>query len=283
LQSTASEVGVIHVGERALSVISSIGFRAFLLCGGLLLSCVSVQAFAAENIAVVRGNFIYAEKHQIPGSSDKNISYQVEAAVYNGVDAWRISWNCDRIDAVHFIRRSDGAPLYVKRINHGLQRTVEVKYSLNSSQPSIYTRTTSDETVIRRIRQTGLRDLGSLPQLLSGLAVSAAGEALRFSAINYDDGHVYPLLAKRIGYERVKMMMGEKVKCAVYEVNLDSWKAAFNPAVQVKVPTITGLANFAMYSGPDPAGSDKKLTLQIISRDSDVAVLQMQKDALEIQ
>jgi len=281
-QSTASEVGTIHVGERAMSVISTKGFRAFLLFGGLLLSSVFVQAFAAEGIAVVRGNFIYSEKHQVPGLSDKNISYQVEAAVYNGVDAWRIAWNCDRIDAVHFIRRSDGAPLYVKRINHGLQRTVEVKYSLDSSKPSIYTRTTGDETVIRRIHQTGLMDLGTLPQILSGLAVSDDSDALRFSAINYDDGHVYSLLAKRIGYERVNMMMGEKVKCAIYEVNLDSWKAAFNPAVQVKVPTKSGLANFAMYSGPDPAGSGKKLTLRIVSRDSDVAVLQMQKKASDI-
>jgi len=259
----------------------SIGFRFFLLCGGLLLAWMPAQASAAEKVSAVRGNFIYSDSHHVVGVADQNISYQVEASVYHGVDAWRIAWNCDRIDAVHFIRRSDGAPLYIKRINHGLQRTVEVKYSLDPKKPSIYTRVSGDETVIRRIRQTGLIDLGTLPQMLSGLALLEKNDEMRFSGIDYDSGHVYPLLAKRIGYETVKMM-GEPVKCAVYEVNLDSWKAAFNPSVKVKVPTRPGLTNFAMYSGPDPAGSGKKLTLRMIRRDSDVAVLQIQPGELSI-
>ncbi len=261
--------------------MSPIGFRAFLLCGSLLLSWIPAQALAAEKISAVRGNFIYSEGHHVVGVADKDISYQVEATVYNGVDAWRIAWNCDRINAVHFIRRSDGAPLYVKRINYGLHRTVEIKYSLDPNKPHIYSRVTEDETVIRRIHQTGLMDLGALPQMLSGLALSKENDEMHFSGIDYDSGHVYPLQAKRIGFTTVKMM-GEPVQCAIYEVNLDSWKAAFNPSVKIKIPTKPGLTNFAMYSGPDPAGSGEKLTLRMLSRDSDVAVLQTPESASSI-
>jgi len=263
----------------AKSVMLS-GLRFCLLFGGLFLLFAPWQAMAVEaQISVVRGNFIYAEDHQ-DGSAAK-ISYQVEPAVYQGIDAWRIAWNCDRMDAVHYIRRSDGAPLYAKRINHVLQRTVEVTYSLDPSKPHIYRRESRDETVIRRIRQADLMDLGALPQMLSGLQASAAGDELRFSSIDYDTGHVYELLAKRVGYRTVKMM-GESRRCAIYEVNLDSWKAAFNPVVRIQVPTMPGLSNFAVYAGPDPAGSGEKLTFRMLSRDSDVAAIQPQENSLAI-
>ncbi len=256
------------------------GLRFCLLFGGLFLVFAPWQAMAvAAQISVVRGNFIYTEDHQ-SGSAAK-ISYQVEPAVYQGIDAWRIAWNCERMDAVHYIRRSDGVPLYAKRTNHVLQRSVEVKYSLDPSKPHIYRRESRDETVIRRIRQADLIDLGALPQLLSALQASAAGDELHFSSIDYNEGEVYALLAKRVGYRTVKIM-GESIRCAIFDVNLDSWKAAFNPTVQVLVPTVPGLSNFAAYAGPDPAGSGEKLTFRMLSRDSDVAVLQPEESKLAI-
>ncbi|MDQ6988166.1 MAG: hypothetical protein Q9M25_10220 [Mariprofundaceae bacterium] len=275
----AGKAGEGFIFSMAKSVMLS-GLRCCLLFGGLFLVLASWQVMAGETqISVVRGNFIYAEDHQ-DGSAAK-IAYQVEPAVYQGIDAWRISWNCDRMDAVHYIRRSDGTPLYAKRINHILQRTVEVLYSLDSAKPHIYRRESRDETVIRRIRQDELMDLGALPQVLSGLQASTHGDELHFSSIDYNQGEVYALLAKRVGYRTVKML-GESIRCAIYDVNLDSWKAAFNPAVRVLVPVTPGLSNFAAYAGPDPAGSGEKLTFRMLSRDSDVAVLQAEENELTI-
>ncbi|MDQ6972171.1 MAG: hypothetical protein Q9M30_05940, partial [Mariprofundaceae bacterium] len=157
-------------------------------------------------------------------------------------------------------------------VNHVLQQTVEVSYSLDPSKPHIYHRESRDETFIRRVHQNDLKDLGTLPQILSGLhAVGESGE-FHFSGIDYQDGQVYELLAKRVGYTTVKSG-GESVRCAIFEVNLDSWKAAFNPTVRLQIPVRAGRSNFAGYSGPDPADSGKIVKLRLLSRSADVAAL----------
>ena len=253
-------------------------FRARQALAALLRVCtacamligVSGMASAAP-VSAVSGNFIYAGGNGRDAA--EQIAYHVEPVVYHGVEAWRIAWSCKRIDAVHYIRRSDGAPMYVKRTNYGLRRTVEIRYSMQPGKPHIYRRESADETVIRRLRETQLTDMGALPQLLAGLQASNAGDEFHFSGINYNDGHVYPLLARRVGYASVNSM-GVPVRCAIYEVNLDSWKAAFSPTVRLLVPTMPGLANFAAYDGPDPAGGGKRLSLRIIARDGDMAALE---------
>ncbi|MDQ6996583.1 MAG: hypothetical protein Q9M82_03880 [Mariprofundus sp.] len=85
------------------------------------------------NAGIVSGSFVYVQE-----SNGGLIQYHVDAVDYQGTPAWRIAWDCEQIKAEHFIRRSDGAPLYVKRINHSMQRTVEIRYSLNDKEPSIY-------------------------------------------------------------------------------------------------------------------------------------------------
>jgi len=253
--------------------------RAFIACRlcvvlsvFTLFSMLLSPAQAAESsMAVERGSFIYTQV-AAAGQKAEKITYQVDPAEYKGVDAWRIAWDCERMSAVHYIRRGDGAPLYTRRINHVLQQTVEVSYSMDASTPHIYHRESRDETFIRRIHQNDLKDLGTLPQILSGLhAVGESGE-FRFSAIDYQDGQVYELLAKRVGYTTVKSG-GESVRCAVFEVNLDSWKAAFNPTVRLQIPLRAGRSNFASYSGPDPADSGKIVKLRLLSRSADVAAL----------
>ena len=237
----------------------------------LCLLCAATSGLAGSMpFAVVSGNFIYARAGA--GGQESSISYQVEAANYHGIEAWRIAWSDARMDAVHYIRRGDGAPLYTRRVNHVRQETVQISYSLDPAKPHIYRRETPNETLVRRIHQPGLIDMGTLPQVLSGLQATRESGKLRFFAIDYSDGQVYALVARRVGYAKLANA-GAGVRCAIYEANLDSWKAAFNPAVHLDVPTRAGLANFAAYSGPDPAGSGEITTLRMLSRSSDVAAL----------
>jgi len=225
---------------------------------------------AVMPLAVVSGSFIYA-RAETDGDAAK-IAYQVEATSYKGVDAWRIVWDDARMHAVHIIRRGDGAPLYTRRVDHLQQQTVEIIYSLDPATPHIYRRERKDETLVRRIRQAGLIDMGSLPQVLAGVQAAQGSGELHFSAIDYSDGQVYDLLARRTGYS-TQFNAGERVRCAIYETNLDSWKAAFNPAVRLQVPANGGVMNFASYSGPDPAGSGEATTMTMLGRSGDVAVL----------
>lgn len=227
---------------------------------------------AVMPLAVVSGSFIYT-RAESDGDTAK-IAYQVEATNYHGIDAWRITWSDARMDAVHYIRRNEGAPLYTRRIDHVRQQTVEISYSPDPEKPHIYRRERRDETLVRRIRHSGLIDMGSLPQVLAGVQAAQGPGELHFSAIDYSDGQVYALLASRIGYS-TQIKDGEGVRYAIYETNLDSWKAAFNPAVRLLVPASGGQTNFATYSGPDPAGSGEPTTLHMQSHNADVATLSM--------
>ncbi len=232
--------------------------------------CIAGEPF----IAAVGGNFFYVEGHADKTASDltQTLNNRVQATTWHGTPAWLITWDCPRIRAEHYIRMSDGAPLYTERINHALHRSVEILYSLDAKHPSIYRRKSKNEYVERKIWRTGLRDLGALPQLLMSRQHSPDAAAITFSAINYNDGQVYDLVAKRDGFRNVRVM-GKKIHCASYTINLDSWRAAFNEPMHMLVPTQAADANFLSYYGPDPAGTGEQLTLRLVSKVQSLALL----------
>lgn len=228
-------------------------------------------------LTVVSGSFVY--ELAVAGEKSSAISYRVEATEYNGVRAWRIAWSDARMEAEHLIRQKDGAPLYTLRVNYRQHERVEVKYSLDPSRPHIYRRERRDETLVRHIHETGLVDLGTLPQVILGLQAGGSQGELHFKAIDYSDGSVYALFARRVGYTTLNTQ-GRHMPCALYEANLDSWKAAFNPAMRLQVPTQAGLTNFAAYAGPDPAGGRKAATLRMVSASREVAILSLPERSL---
>jgi len=232
--------------------------------------CIAGESF----VAAVGGNFFYMEGHADAtlGGLPQTLNNRVQATTWHGTPAWHITWDCPRIKAEHYIRMSDGAPLYVKRINHVLHRIVEIQYSQDAKQPSLYHRTSKNEYVERKIWRTGLRDLGTLPQLLMSRQNSSDAEEITFPVINYDDGRVYDLIAKRKGFHNMNVL-GKRVHCASYSVNLDSWKATFNKSIHILVPTQPGSANFLTYYGPDPAGTGEALTLRLVSKAQHLASL----------
>jgi len=248
----------------------------FLSLAMVIVSFVRPASCIAEepSVVAVGGNFFYMEGHEdkISGESPQTLNNRVQATTWHGIRAWHITWGDRRIKAEHYIRMSDGAPLYVKRINHVSHSSVEIQYSLDAKLPSIYRRSSKNEYVERKIWHTGLRDLGALPQLLMSRQNSSDAEAITFSAINYDDGQVYDLIAKRKGFRNM-FVLGRRVHCASYSVNLDSWKAAFNKSMHMLVPTQPGSTNFLTYYGPDPAGTGEDLTLRFVSKSQSVALL----------
>jgi len=235
----------------------------------LVLALLFVPAMSINvNAGVVSGSFAYVQE-----SSGALIQYHVDAVEYQGTAAWRIAWDCKQIKAEHFIRRSDGAPLYVKRINHALQRTVEIKYSLNDKQPSIYRKQSKDEFLERKIWDKGLRDLGSMPQLLQGFVPSDSDQDITFSAINYDDGKVYELVASQAGFRNVTVE-GDRVHCAIYDIKLDSWLSSFVGKTRLLIPQNTQNSNFVAYTGPSLAGESGQWSLRLVGRDKVMAMLQ---------
>jgi len=258
--------------EGAARPLKGVFYAAVMFVVSLLFLHESPSFAAGMPLSVVSGSFVY--EVAVAGEQSSAISYRVEATEYHGVRAWRIAWSDARMEAEHLISQKDGAPLYTQRINYRKHERVEVQYSLDPSRPHIYRRERRDETLVRRIHEPGLVDLGSLPQVLLGLQAGGNQGELHFKAIDYSDGSVYALLAKRVGYTTLNTQ-GRQMPCALYEANLDSWKAAFNPAIKLQVPTQTRLTNFATYAGPDPAGGGKTATLRMISSSSEVAVLSL--------
>jgi len=219
------------------------------------------------NAGVVGGSFVYVQE-----SNGGLVQYHVDAVDYQGTPAWRIAWDSEQIKAEHFIRRSDGAPLYVNRINHSLKRTVEIEYSLSDKVPSVYKKRSKDEFLERKIWDKGLRDLGSLPQLLQGFANPDSGQDITFSAINYDDGKVYELIAQQTGFRNVTVE-GKRVHCAIYDVKLDSWLASFVGKTRLVIPQKTEASNFVAYTGPGLDGGSEQWSLRLVGRDKTVAML----------
>jgi len=217
---------------------------------------------------IVGGSFVYVQE-----SSGSVLQYHVDAVDYHGTPAWRIAWDCKQIKAEHFIRRSDGAPLYVKRINHSMQRTVEIEYSLNDNQPSIYRKQSKDEYLERKIWDKGLRDLGSMPQLLQGFLPSDSDQDITFSAINYDDGKVYELVASQTGFRNMTVE-GARVHCAIYDIKLDSWLSTFAGKTRLLIPQRAQSSNFVAYTGPSLDGGSGQWSLRLVGRDKAMAMLE---------
>jgi len=236
----------------------------FLVLAMLLAPMMAVNA----NASVVGGSFVYVQE-----SNGGLIQYHVDKVDYHGTPAWRIGWDCEQIQAEHFVRRSDGKPLYVKRVNHSLNRTVEINYSLKDDQPSIYHMRSKNEYLERKIWDKNLRDLGALPQLLQGFGQTESGQDVSFSAINYDDGKVYPLIAKQTGF-RSMTIEGVRVRCAIYDVKLDSWLSSFVGKTRLLIPLQTKNSNFVAYTGPGLDGADKQWSLRLLGRNKTIAMLE---------
>ncbi|MFQ5519098.1 MAG: hypothetical protein ACE5E3_03755 [Mariprofundus sp.] len=217
--------------------------------------------------SVVSGEFIYVQE-----GDGSFVQYHVNAVDYKGIPAWRVAWDCEQIKAEHYLRQSDGSPLYVKRINHSQKRTVEITYSLNEKEPTVYRKRSENEYIERKIWDTGLRDLGALPQLLLGFAKPDSREDVSFSAINYEDGKVYPLIAEQSGYRTVSLE-GERVRCAIYDVKLDSWMATFIGTTRLLIPLPDEQnSNFVSYNGPGLDGVADAWSLKLLGKGSSLAM-----------
>ena len=265
-----SAIGYRRLHLKAHTVVFLLKSMIFFAASVLLLPAITASA------AVVSGSFVYAQE-----SDGSLIQYRVDAVDYQGTPAWRIAWDCDKINAEHYVRRSDGAPLYVKRINHSLKRTVEIVYSLDAKKPNVYRKRTEDEYIERKIWDKNLRDLGVIPQLLMGFGRTASDSDkpvadLTFSAINYDDGKVYALIAKQTGFRTVTVE-GDRVRCAIYEVKLNSWLASFVSKTRLLISHQAANSNFVSYSGPSLDGSDQDWSLRLVGKDKAVAMLEQSK------
>lgn len=232
----------------------------------VVLILIPLMAMSAH-AGVVSGSFFYIQE-----GDGSLIQYHVNAVDYKGIAAWRIVWDCDQMKAEHFIRRSDGAPLYVKRTIYSLNLSIEISYSTNGRQPSIYRRRSENEYIERKIWDAGLRDLGALPQLLLGKSRQELGQDIVFSAINYDDGKVYHLIAKRAGFRNVTID-GVRVRCLIYDVTVDSWLSVFVGKTRLLIPISGQNSNFVAYSGPGLDGVADFWSIRLIGRDKTLAML----------
>lgn len=241
-----------------------------------LLTCLlltPVLASAAPEISAVSGDFLYVQSDDVAQSTAGTLRYHVRAANYEGVAAWHISWHCPQLEAEHYIRQSDGAPLYVKRINHAMERTVEIRYSLAAGGAHVFRLRSKDEYIERNIYRDDVRDLGSLPQLLLAQQRTGFAGDMHFASIHYASGKVYDFVAKPSGFRMVRI--GDKrVRCAIYSVNLDSWLAMLNRPTHILIPTQDSDSNFAMYEGPDLADTGREMSLRLAARGVDVVSLQ---------
>lgn len=252
-----------------------------LLCVFVCVSMASMHAVAASNShrtntvtsattsAIVSGNFVYEQE-----GDGSLLQYHVDKVNYQGIPAWQVSWDCEQLSATHYLRRSDGQPLYVKRINHVLKRTVEIHYSHDPKIPTTYLNQSENERLERKIWNTELQDLGALPQMLVRAVQAQAGaktDNIHFSAINYDDGKVYQLVAKHMGFRRVSTD-GVSVRCAIYDVKLDSWLSSFVSKTRLLIPLQQGSSNFVTYNGPGLDSVSDAWSLRLVGKSSSLAM-----------
>jgi len=241
-----------------------------LLCVALLCIAPSLSSAGSEPTAVVSGDFVYMQE-----GDGSLLQYHVSKVDYQGVAAWLVSWQCEQLTAKHYLRISDGKPLYVKRINHALKRTVEIIYSQDTKSPTLYRKRSADELVERKIWTTDLQDLGTLPQMLVRIVQSdvvADKKEVTFSAINYDDGKVYQLVAKHKGFRRVTTDISS-VRCAIYDVKLDSWLSSFVSKTRLLIPLQQGSSNFVTYNGPGLDSVSDAWSLRLIGKGSSLAMV----------
>jgi len=215
----------------------------------------------------VSGSFLYTEE------KDRILlNYEVQAIDYQGTPAWKVMWSCPQIDAEHYIRQSDNAPLHVKRVNRVLNHTVEVVYSTEAGKPHSYTRKTANKVFEKKIWRAGLRDLGTLPQMLLDLKDSEDAAGISFPAIQYATGEVYDLVAKKQDHGRVDVD-GKEVSSVIYHININSWLSVLCPPVKIEIPASDKNINFFTYSGPDLADSGITSTFSFSDTSSRLAAL----------
>ncbi|MDQ6996582.1 MAG: hypothetical protein Q9M82_03875 [Mariprofundus sp.] len=111
-----------------------------------------------------------------------------------------------------------------------------------------------------------------MPQLLQGYVNTQSGDDITFSAINYDDGKVYKLIAKQSGFRNV-MVEGERVRCAIYDVKLNSWLASFIGKTRLLITLKKQKSSFVSYTGPGLDGGSEQWSLRLIGSDKTVAML----------
>jgi len=230
----------------------------------------SQQQTNSAPTAVVSGDFVYMQE-----GDGSLLQYHVSKVDYQGTAAWLVSWQCEQLTAKHYLRISDGKPLYVKRINHVLNRTVEIMYSQDAKSPTLYRKRSADELVERKIWTADLQDLGTLPQMLVRTVQSSIAtdkKKITFSAINYDDGKVYQLVAKHKGFRRIATDDGN-MRCAIYDVKLDSWLSSFVSKTRLLIPLQQGSSNFVTYNGPGLDSVGDAWSLRLIGKGSSLAMV----------
>ncbi len=249
---------------------------ALLQLSSSLFASASTISDSATNSAIVSGDFVYVQE-----GDGSLLQYHVSKVDYQGTQVWLVSWQCEQLTATHYLRISDGKPLYVKRINHALKRTIEISYSQDADTPTIYRKSSADETLERKIWDTDLQDLGALPQMLVRLVQSEAvnqsdKQNITFSAINYDDGKVYQLVAKQMGFRRVSTAEDEIIRCAIYDVKLDSWLSSFVTKTRLLIPLQNGNSNFITYNGPGLDSVADAWSLRLVGTGRSLAMTQSQ-------
>jgi len=215
--------------------------------------------FATNGWAVMHvtgGTFIYQVE-----SSTETLSYRVKAVRYHGVEAWHMRWHSTQLDADHFIRRDNGAPIYVHRVLHHLQQDMEIYYGQTPDEITVYRLHSHGRLVIeKRVGGRHLVDFATLPQLLR----QQPSQLRDIEVINYADGNIYPLKVSVVGPSQ--FAMDDKPVASIrYRIEVDSWLSLFGPIVQLDIPVDRSLADLATYSGPDFMGSRHRLTLHLLS------------------
>jgi len=238
-----------------------------------LWGCNPASASEPAGIAVVAGDFLYAQSILRTGHSVavQAVRYQARADSYHNIPAWRIDIRSTEVDTVLYMRMDGGAPLYLKRTNHGLKRTVEIQYSLFPGEAHIYRRHTPDEDYQRKIRVDELVDVSMLPQLLLAAVAQGSVRDLRFKSIDYKSGNVYDMIAEHAGFKR-QLFNGQWIRCAIFDIKVDSWLSAFSHRIRIIIPLAYGLANFVSYNGPAYSGSGVQVSLHLTGIGTRLAV-----------
>jgi len=218
--------------------------------------------------AIVSGDFVYVQE-----GDGSLLQYHVSKVDYQGTEAWLISWQCEQLTATHYLRTSDGKPLYVKRINHALKRTVEITYSQDADTPTFYRKSSEDELIERKIWDTDLQDLGALPQMLVRLVQNQTGNQSDKQKITFSA--VYKLVAKRKGFRRVSTE-NETIRCAIYDVKLDSWLSSFVAKTRLLIPLQKGSSNFVTYNGPGLDSVADAWALRLVGKGHSLAMTEQQ-------
>jgi len=241
---------------------------ACILCGQFLFSFI---AHSDDGVKVMDTAFEYTFSMQQRGEvmeesvgiSAESMDYSISPCNYRGIASWRIHWRLPLLEADYYIRRSDNVPLYSKRMNRALGHDVEIEYSLSADQPHIYRRASESGVIERKIWNQNLFDLGALPMLLATAATGEQRNAkqIYFRSINYSNGKVYSIVARRTGFKLVSLQ-GKQVRCGVYSVNADSWLANFNHPATLFIPTTPGYGPFAAYDGPSPLGNGETVSIR---------------------